>query len=80
MAAGTTVARINTIVTASTKQFDAAMGKAETRAGKFAAAAHLQLFVPSGHRRLPVCPDRRLVERADGSLYATPGPHLQART
>ena len=48
MAAGTTVARINTIVTASTKQFDAAMGKAETRAGKFAAGAQAAAKAASG--------------------------------
>ena len=34
MAAGTTVARINTIVTANTTQFNQAMGKAQTTRGK----------------------------------------------
>ena len=48
MAVGTTVARINTIVTASTKQFDAAMSKAETRAGKFAAGAQAAARAASG--------------------------------
>jgi TP901 family phage tail tape measure protein len=44
----TTVARINTIVTANTTQFTAAMGKAQTRAGKFAAAAGAAAKAASG--------------------------------
>jgi TP901 family phage tail tape measure protein len=48
MAAGTTVARINTIVTANTTQFTAAMNKAQTRAGKFAAAAGAAAKAASG--------------------------------
>ncbi|MGA0367157.1 MAG: phage tail tape measure protein [Ilumatobacteraceae bacterium] len=48
MAAGTTVARINTIVTANTTQFTAAMGKAQTTAGKFAAAAGAAARAASG--------------------------------
>lgn len=48
MAAGTTVARINTIVTANTTQFTAAMGKAQTTAGKFAAAAKTAARAASG--------------------------------
>ena len=48
MAAGTTVARINTIVTANTTQFTAAMSKAQTRAGKFAAAAGAAAKAASG--------------------------------
>ena len=44
----TTVARINTIVTANTTQFTAAMGKAQTRAGKFAAAAGVAAKAASG--------------------------------
>ena len=48
MAAGTTVARINTIVTANTTQFTAAMAKAQTRAGKFAAAAGAAAKAASG--------------------------------
>ena len=48
MTAGTTVARINTIVTANTTQFTAAMGKAQTRAGKFALAAGTAARAASG--------------------------------
>lgn len=48
MAAGTTVARINTIVTANTTQFTAAMGKAQTTAGKFTAAAGAAAKAASG--------------------------------
>lgn len=44
----TTVARINTLVTANTTQFHAAMAKAQTRAGKFAAAAGAAAKAASG--------------------------------
>jgi TP901 family phage tail tape measure protein len=44
----TTVARINTIVTANTTQFTAAMAKAQTRAGKFAAVAATAARAASG--------------------------------
>ena len=44
----TTVARINTLVTANTTQFRAAMAKAQTRAGKFAAAAGAAAKAASG--------------------------------
>ncbi len=44
----TTVARINTLVTANTTQFTAAMAKAQTRAGKFAAAAGAAAKAASG--------------------------------
>lgn len=48
MAAGTTVARINTIVTANTAQFDASMRRAQTTAGRFAARAGAAAKAASG--------------------------------
>jgi len=48
MAAGTTVARINTIVTANTAQFDASMRRAQTTAGRFTAKAGAVAKAASG--------------------------------
>ena len=48
MVAGTTVARINTIVTANTKQYTFAMAKAQLMAGNYAKAAKAAALASSG--------------------------------